>query len=186
METWKPIVSIPVYEGASRGRVKKQPCCRGFNSMEHIKNATLSADGYLLLNWKTSDGKQHSRAIHRLVAEAFIPNPEHKDTVNHIDGDKTNNSVDNLEWATRREQLTHAYAHSLRVSHKGSENCNSKLSQDDVMFIRTYTVKRSRTHGIPSMAKKFGVSYETIYNVLSGKTYKEEGSTTIPNGSTPK
>ena len=54
------------------------------------------------------------------------------------------------------------------------------------MFIRTYTVKRSRTHGIPSMAKKFGVSYETIYNVLSGKTYKEEGSTTIPNGSTPK
>lgn len=186
METWKPIVAIPGYEVSSLGRVKKLPCGKGFNSVERIKTLVTSKDGYLMLNWKTLDGKQHSKPIHRIVAEAFIPNPEQKDTVNHIDGDKTNNNVDNLEWATRREQLTHAYAHALRVSHKGSENCNSKLSQDDVMFIRTYTVKRSRTHGIPSMAKKFGVSYETIYNVLSGKTYKEEGSTTIPNGSTPK
>lgn len=186
METWKPIVAIPGYEVSSLGRVKKLPCGKGFNSVERIKTLVTSKDGYLMLNWKTLDGKQHSKPIHRIVAEAFIPNPEKKDTVNHIDGDKTNNNVDNLEWATRREQLTHAYAHALRVSHKGSENCNSKLSQDDVMFIRTYTVKRSRTHGIPSMAKKFGVSYETIYNVLSGKTYKEEGSTTIPNGSTPK
>lgn len=186
METWKPIVAIPGYEVSNLGRVKKLPCGKGFNSVERIKTLVTSKDGYLMLNWKTLDGKQHSKPIHRIVAEAFIPNPEQKDTVNHIDGDKTNNNVDNLEWATRREQLTHAYAHALRVSQKGSENCNSKLSQDDVMFIRTYTVKRSRTHGIPSMAKKFGVSYETIYNVLSGKTYKEEGSTTIPNGSTPK
>ena len=186
METWKPIVAIPGYEVSSLGRVKKLPCGKGFNSVERIKTLVTSKDGYLMLNWKTLDGKQHSKPIHRIVAEAFIPNPDQKDTVNHIDGDKTNNNVDNLEWATRREQLTHAYAHALRVSHKGSENCNSKLSQDDVMFIRTYTVKRSRTHGIPSMAKKFRVSYETIYNVLSGKTYKEEGSTTIPNGSTPK
>lgn len=180
MEIWKPIVEIPGYDVSNRGRVKKLPCGRGFNSIEHIKVPTISNDGYMLLNWRTPDGRQHSKPIHRIVAETFIPNPENKDTVNHIDGDKHNNCVDNLEWATRREQLTHAYAHGLRSSYKGAQNINSKLSEEDVIFIRKNTVKRSRTHGIPAMARRFRVSYETIYNVLSGKTYKEEGSTTIP------
>lgn len=180
MEIWKPTVGIPGYEVSNLGRVKKIPCGRGFNSVERIKTPVISKDGYLMLNWKTLDGKQHSKPIHRIVAEAFIPNPEQKDTVNHIDGDKKNNSATNLEWATRSEQLTHAYIHGLRSSHRGEQSTNSKLSKDDVEFIRKNTVKRSRTHGIPAMARKFGVSYETIYNVLSGKTYKEEGSTTIP------
>lgn len=64
-------------------------------------------NGYLLVRI-SKNGHTKRVFVHRLVAEAFIENPDHKPTVNHIDGDKTNNSVDNLEWATYKENRDHA------------------------------------------------------------------------------
>lgn len=61
-------------------------------------------DGYLLVNLY-KDKKQYTRKVHRLVAEAFIPNPEGKREINHINCQRDNNNVDNLEWATRRENI---------------------------------------------------------------------------------
>lgn len=63
----------------------------------------------------SKDGKCTTALIHRLVAQHFIPNPENKPSVNHIDGNKLNNRVDNLEWATWSEQQRHAYELGLRV-----------------------------------------------------------------------
>ena len=59
-------------------------------------------DGYLLVNLK-KDKKSYTQKVHRLVGQAFIPNPNEKPTIDHIDRDKTNNNVENLRWATRRE-----------------------------------------------------------------------------------
>lgn len=91
------------------------------------KNKILSPkrnwDGYLRIQlWEHNHCKYIS--IHRLVAEEFIPNPTNKPFVNHIDGDKTNNSVDNLEWCTQQENIRHAWDTGLSRPH-----FNSKLSK---------------------------------------------------------
>lgn len=64
--------------------------------------------GYLQLNL-SKGGKSRTCVIHRLVAQTFIPNPENKQQVNHIDGDKMNNNVENLEWVTAHENMSHAH-----------------------------------------------------------------------------
>ncbi|MDV7391575.1 HNH endonuclease signature motif containing protein, partial [Arthrospira platensis SPKY1] len=66
--------------------------------------------------------------VHRLVAKAFIDNPDNKEFVNHIDGDKTNNNVNNLEWVTHQENMEHAKNHNLVK--RGNENPRSKLNDD--------------------------------------------------------
>lgn len=82
--------------------------------MKEIKQSN-NADGYKYLALYNNEGRK-GFLTHRLVAQAFIPNPENKETVNHIDGDKTNNRVENLEWSTREEQMKHAYKSGLKKS----------------------------------------------------------------------
>lgn len=84
-----------------------------------------------------SNGKMTRHVpLHRLVAKAYIPNPLKKPTVNHKNGVKTDNRIDNLEWATMSENVQHAYDTGLNLPNKGVENGNSKLAEMDVLLIR--------------------------------------------------
>lgn len=69
----------------------------------------IDKDGYLRVAIYDKEHKQHRKLVHRLVAEAFIPNPDNLPQVNHKDGNKQNNSVDNLEWCTHSENQKHRF-----------------------------------------------------------------------------
>ena len=84
----------------------------------------LDKDGYLVVQlWKNSKAKKFK--MHRLVAMAFIPNPENKPQVNHINGIKYDNSIENLEWVTQSENMLHAYKTNLR-NNKNNKNVKIK------------------------------------------------------------
>jgi hypothetical protein len=88
--------------------------------------------------------------VHRLIAMAFIPNPENKRTVNHKDGNKQNNAANNLEWVTRRENEDHAMANGMKP--KGERNGGAKISDADAEYIRKNYIRRN---GVGLLAKKF-------------------------------
>lgn len=124
--------------------------------------------GYLSFDFRRQKGKCVS--VHRLVAEAFIPNPENKPQVNHIDGDKTNNRVENLEWVTNGENQIHAFKNNLQ---KGNfEHPNSKLTLEQVLYIKNNCIVGSKIYGMQTLAKKFNVCNSTIKQIIQGKSYR--------------
>ena len=111
------------------------------------------------------DGK--SVRIHRLVAEAFVPNPDNLPVVNHIDGNKKNNMAKNLEWVTQKRNMEHARENGLLPDKKSS------LSRYDIHRARYIYVpgKNSKTSSC-KLAKKYGVSESHMYRILSGEKCK--------------
>ena len=106
-EYWRTIPSFPVYSASNYGRIRNDGTGRIMHVYLH------SSKGYLTLTLRR-DNKQVAVAVHRLVAEAFLGGPHPGLDVNHIDGDKTNNCVENLEWCTREENVRHAIRTGLR------------------------------------------------------------------------
>lgn len=104
MEVWKDIKGFEgIYQISSHGRIKSfKKNKKGYILSNRNKN------GWYLNVVLTSKDNWRSVKIHRLVAESFIPNPDNKPEVNHKDGDKQNNKVENLEWVTESENMNHA------------------------------------------------------------------------------
>jgi len=128
-------------------------------------------DGYIHVALRIG-GKAYEFLVNRLVAEHFIPNPHGLPTVNHKDGNKTNNRVDNLEWATRSEQMYHAYEHRLKRPVAGHKNGNSVLTEGDVREIRRRYKSRSKQNGMRALAREYGVSESVIDRIVRGVSYR--------------
>ena len=104
--------------------------------------------------------------MHRLVAKAFLPNIFDKPYVNHIDGVKTNNNVNNLEWCTAKENTNHAIKTGLLDNSKRS--VIKVLNEDQISFIKERYTPFCREFGSRSLAKMFGVDKSTIVRYYNG------------------
>jgi len=173
MEIWKDIVGYEgIYKISNSGVViRKSILTKNGNNYHFCKERelinTLYNTGYFRVGL-TKNGKQIKFYIHRLVAIAFIPNPENKPEVNHKDGDKTNNNYWNLEWSTISENSIHAYNLGLRYSVKGASHAFSKLTEKDVLEIRSLKSKMTNT----AIAKLYGVCQPCISGIVNNKSWK--------------
>jgi hypothetical protein len=109
----KPIKGQPSYYVTNEGEVlsTKKGDCR-------VLSPGKDSGGYYTVSL-CQKGKGKTHRLHRLLAESFIANPESKGDVNHMDGDKSNNDISNLEWNTRKENLAHAFRTGLRTMPSG-------------------------------------------------------------------
>lgn len=132
-----------------------------------LRKISISRTGYryIVLHHK---GKMYKFQLHQLVAKYFIPNPENKSQVNHIDGDKSNNDVSNLEWVTSKENIHHALKTGLIKT--GEDRYNSIVSNDTVEEICKEFVKNELT--IPTISKKYNVKIGIIRDILRKKSWK--------------
>lgn len=127
------------------------------------------------------DGNIRWFFVHRLVASAFIQNPRNLPVVNHLDGNKQNNCMDNLEWCDHSANVKHAYKSGLIPSNtKGQQKViqnlvelNAKLSKEIAQRIRNEYKEGVRGCGFKSLAKKYGVCNTTIKSIIKNRTYKE-------------
>ena len=157
-EVWKDVVHYEgLYEVSNLGRVRNKQTQK-IKAQTSNYNKTTNKGGYLTVQlWKNNCSKREY--VHRLVAMAFIPNPDHKPQVNHKDEIKTNNEVSNLEWVTCSENIKHAYANKLH-SQTGSRNAASKLTEEQVLEIIDLLLQKKYTYA--EIGAKYGVNEETI------------------------
>lgn len=116
------------------------------------------------------NGKSVWYAVHRLVAFTYIPNPLNKDQVNHKDGNKLNNNVENLEWCNCAENIKHAWLNKLNVALKGNEANNRKLNENQVYAIRLiYSLEFMTAEELSIL---FNVHKSTIHSIIKNKNWK--------------
>lgn len=108
--------------------------------------------------------------VHRLVAKAFIPNPENKPQINHIDGNKVNNRWTNLEWNTNLENSHHAIRTGLTKVDYGENSRLAKLTNTQVKEIRA---KIARGMPMVKLIKEYGLAKSTMYDIKNNITYKD-------------
>jgi hypothetical protein len=154
MEKWKEFkrTERTIWEISNNGRLRGNG---------NLKKPNTNIKGYLF--------KSNLGLIHRIVAENFTANPENKPQVNHIDGNKLNNSFENLEWVTCQENIKHAWENKLKLPQNGEKNGASKLTEVQVLEIKKLHLKGEKSS---NLAKQFNISERTLGRIFSGESWK--------------
>lgn len=171
MSPWKTIPDFgKQYQINLNGDIRIHPSFKEDNRINALKAGSsvsvhTASDGYRRVNLRRS-GRQGSYHIHRLLLLTFRPTKNTKLQVNHIDGNKLNNNLDNLEWCSHVDNLRHAWETGLRT-----QPCHIKLTEDQVREIRaTYSKNSSLT--LKSLGEKYGVTLHAIHKIVTRKNWK--------------
>lgn len=175
-EMWVTVDEFPKYMISNFGRVK--------NNKNRILKTSTHRDGYKQIGLRKNK-KPYERKIHRLVAIAFVPNPENKPTVNHIDEDRTNNQVDNLEWMTVKENNLYGNHMNNIFKSQGYKNRDKeKLSNSHKKKIKAICLENNKIisfNSVKEASVSLGISASAISNVLTKRNEKVKGYTFIYN-----
>ena len=180
-EIWKDIESFEgIYQISNFGRIKsfrrnKSFCFIVVTQKERILKGWKNTEGYVCIRlWK--DNVDIFKRVHRLVAEAFIPNPENKPNVNHIDGNKSNNHKDNLEWSTQSENVFHAY-NTLNVQ-AGFKTTAKEIANKKKIKIKQFTLENifvKEWNSASDINKELGICRTAIVDCCKGLIRKSAG-----------
>ena len=135
-EQWKPIQGTEgKYEVSNVGHVKTNGKRPGLLTL------TKQPKGYLYAMIEYPDGKKKNCRVHRLVAEYFLPNPDNLPCINHIDGNKLNNHIDNLEWCTYQYNMQHAVRTGLTHPHQWTDEERKQISERNRAYMLSHPRK---------------------------------------------
>ena len=143
-------------------------CKRGWNKKKLSPSIDYRAGGYYRLKIIMDSGDKVSMFIHRLVALTYLPNPENKEEVNHIDGNKLNNKLSNLEWVTKKENMLHAHKLKLR-DNTGEGNPRKILSEQEAIDIYNKCYEGAR---VCDLAEEYDVSRPTISDIKAKRNWQ--------------
>lgn len=160
MEVWKVIKYESNYEVSTLGNIRNK-------KTKHLKAFRFNVNKYLRVTLYPSGT---TYAVHRLVADTFITNGSNKPVVNHMDLNKCNNNVSNLEWVTHKENTQHYFREGTPPDINGCKNPIAKFTEEDILLIRN-----SGTKTDTELAKDFNVSVSSITNIRTGERYKDVG-----------
>lgn len=158
---YKPVVGFEGYIVSSEGEVFSLKL-----GTKTKRKATNCSKGYARMDLY-GNGKRSSLKVHRIVAQAFLPNPENKPQVNHINSVRDDNRLENLEWVTASENTIHGVIHGAIA--QGQDTYGAVFTNDQVLAIYHRLMAGEKS---PDLAVEFGVQYQIIDGIRSKSTYK--------------
>lgn len=161
-EIWKEIEGYNGhYQVSNHGRIKSFKRNANGDILKTPANNRGYSQAYLCL-----PGIEKSYNAHVIVAKTFLANPHSKPCVNHIDGNKRNNHINNLEWVTHKENTAHAFATGLNKANYGARKL-TELSVKEIRYLHRYNAKSMK-----ELSKIYGVTTQTIWKIIERLSWK--------------
>ena len=151
---------VPDYRVSNYGRIRSKT--------NRVGSPYVNDTGYVIHTMRDARGKTHTVKAHRLVAKAFLPMPTGlvRPQVNHIDGNKLNNHLSNLEWLSQADNIRHAFSTGLMPNNEERTNVKLTLQQAaGILHLR-------HEFSIPDLARLYDAPYSAVYHIVRGNTWR--------------